>query len=94
LVNFKVFIAIPQICAIMRKSYAAGIADLLRDAAILHYIAYRLAASVLTARHKYRISDYGRQPSETKNLQADWCTVAIIKQSVHKRDKRYFMKIK
>jgi len=78
----------------MRKPYAAGIADLLRDAAILHHIAYRLAASVLTARHKYRISDYGRQPSGTKNLQTGCCTVAIIKQSVHKRDKRYFMKIK
>jgi hypothetical protein len=40
----------------MRKPYAAGIADLLRDAAILHHIAYRLAASVLTAHHKYRIT--------------------------------------
>jgi hypothetical protein len=56
LVNFKVFIAIPQICATMRKPYAAGIADLLRDTAILHHIAYRLAASVLTARHKYQMT--------------------------------------
>jgi len=51
----------------MRKPYAAGIADLLRDAAILHHIAYRLAASVLTARHKYRISDIGLRPATFRN---------------------------